>query len=770
MPDFDITISQIPTFKSALDFPGGNSYIQSLTVLLKDGETTATIYPLHSVDELPEGLLSFLWEEFNMEIDRGDTSPYFDPLTIESFQNYWFSSFAAVMVLGDEPKLDTVRQWEKECLGTFFIQPNYPGRCSHICTGNFLVNAGIRGKGIGKTLTECFLEWAPRLGYTYSVFNLVFETNAPARRILESLNFKRIGRIKSAGILKGHESAVDAIIYGRELISNSETGIGLYRFDKIKYYLETGRYPPMSDRQEKSRLRSSASHYRLDNGKLYLKGKEVISDPTKQLRICTEVHMQHHGGINKTTSTITERYHWSRIKDTVAQAIKNCKECRDTTTSKPGKKTTLIKSDDSLLELELSDSQQNILENEQHQDQHQQLHQAQLHQSQQQQLQSQQQQLQSQQQQEQQRHQPHFQSSPQTHTPHMGIAVPMNASNNGVHPDNNKPMNTLLSSPSHIQPPALPSSARQDHQKQSKQKTPKGLKNQQSYSPQQQSKSRVNQMGNNLPVAEENHQQHQINLISSVNPDTQRHVQHGQQSQQQQLPLVSAQAQQAQHIHNDHQLHQRNFQNTGPPPKRHQQIQVSNDHQNQHNQHPQHLNVNIPEDVVPNMVNPSQEVGMYSSHVDASSILSNEAVFDQGLMEAVELVQQQEREREQQEAEAAAAAAAAAAAFGSTNPNSHQRQQFTNHDAHQQFTNQDQQQFPNYHFDSSNTHNSSAVQQQHHQRNDMTNGNVNDPTDLDIEQALMQADVNAGHSGHHHNNSGHQMQHDNSVDDSDIFG
>ncbi|OWB59677.1 hypothetical protein B5S29_g538 [[Candida] boidinii] len=756
MPDFDITISQIPTFKSALDFPGGNSYIQSLTVLLKDGETTATIYPLHSVDELPEDLLSFLWEEFNMEIDRGDTSPYFDPLTIESFQNYWFSSFAAVMVLGDEPKLDTARQWEKECLGTFFIQPNYPGRCSHICTGNFLVNAGIRGKGIGKTLTECFLEWAPRLGYTYSVFNLVFETNAPARRILESLNFKRIGRIKSAGILKGHESAVDAIIYGRELISNSETGIGLYRFDKIKYYLETGRYPPMSDRQEKSRLRSSASHYRLDNGKLYLKGKEVISDPAKQLRICTEVHMQHHGGINKTTSTITERYHWSRIKDTVAQAIKNCKECRDTTTSKPGKKTTLIKSDDSLLELELSDSQQNMLESEQHQGQHQQL-------------------LQSQQQQQQQ-HQ-HHQPSPQTHTPHMGIAVPINATNNGIHSDNNKQMNPLLSSPSHIQPPALPSSARAEHQKQSKQKTPKGSKNQQqsSYSPQQQSKSRVNQMGTNLPISEENHQ-HQMNLMSSVNADTQRHIQHGQQQSQQQQPesSVSAQTQQTQHMHNDHQLHQRSFQNTGPPQKRHQQIHVSNDHQNQHNQHSQHLNVNIAGDVVPNMVNPSQEVGMYPSHVDASSLLSNEAVFDQGLMEAVELVQQQEREREQQEAEAeaAAAAAAAAAAFGTSNPNSNHRQQFTNPDHHQQFTNQDQQQFPNYHFDGSNNHDSSEVQQQqhHHQGNDMTNGNVNDPTDLDIEQALMQADVNAGHGGHHHNNSGHQMQHDNSVDDSDIFG
>lgn len=332
-------LPQLPFMPSALEDPTQPPHyrpdvivpdLEPLTVLLKDGETTATIYPISATDQLPIGLLAFLCDEFNMEIDRGDTYPLFDTLHIDTFQNYWFGSFAGVMLLGEAPSIQTNRPWEKECLGTFYIKPNYPGRCSHICTAGFLVNAGIRGKGIGRTLAECYLEWAPKLGYSYSVFNLVFETNMAARRIWESLMFRRIGRIKGAGILKGHENAVDALMYGRDLVDGAEESVGEMRFDKIKYFLETGRYPPQSDRQEKSRLRSSAAHYKLRDGKLMLKDREVIADPERQLQIATQVHMQSHAGINKTTTQITERYHWTRIKETVGQAIRNCRECRET--------------------------------------------------------------------------------------------------------------------------------------------------------------------------------------------------------------------------------------------------------------------------------------------------------------------------------------------------------------------------------------------------------------------------------------------------------
>lgn len=114
------------------------------------------------------------------------------------------------------------------------------------------------------------------------------------------------------------------------------------RFDKIRYYLKHGTYPSGADRAEKSRLRSAATHYKLvndENGggeeKLMLKDKEVVSDPQRQYQISKQVHEQQHGGINKTTATIAERFHWVRIKETVSLVIKNCPDCKDTAAKAP---------------------------------------------------------------------------------------------------------------------------------------------------------------------------------------------------------------------------------------------------------------------------------------------------------------------------------------------------------------------------------------------------------------------------------------------------
>ena len=66
-----------------------------------------------------------------------------------------------------------------------------------------------------------------------------------------------------------------------------------------------------------------------------LKDKEVVSDPQRQYQISKQVHAQQHGGINKTTATIAERFHWVRIKETVSLVIKNCPDCKDTAAKAP---------------------------------------------------------------------------------------------------------------------------------------------------------------------------------------------------------------------------------------------------------------------------------------------------------------------------------------------------------------------------------------------------------------------------------------------------
>lgn len=172
-------------------------------------------------------------------------------------------------------------------------------------------------------------------GYTYSVFNLVYETNVASCRIWDALGFKRIGRVKGCGNLKSYPGElVDAIIYGRDLGTDDDF-VSEERFDKIRFYLKNGKYPNGADRAEKSRLRSAATHYKLTPGegdeaeKLWLKGKEVIADPQKQYEIARDIHHKSHGGINKTTAAIAELYHWVRIKETVSQVIRNCPECSE---------------------------------------------------------------------------------------------------------------------------------------------------------------------------------------------------------------------------------------------------------------------------------------------------------------------------------------------------------------------------------------------------------------------------------------------------------
>ncbi|KAI2635906.1 hypothetical protein GGS26DRAFT_604897 [Hypomontagnella submonticulosa] len=312
-------------------------------VTLRDRQTIATVVPFVSRDQVPASLLAYLSDQFAKEIEGGDTYPMIEPMPLEKFSAYWFQNFGGIMLLGQiESAADVVegKDWSRECLGSFYIKPNYPGRSSHVCNGGFLVTDASRNRGVGRLMGESYLDWAPKLGYTYSVFNLVYETNVASCKIWDALGFKRIGRVKGCGNLKSYpDRLIDAIIYGRDLGPGAGEGNGEpllvseERFDKIKFYLKYSRYPNGSDRAEKSRLRSAATHYKLlDNDVLMLKDKEVISDPVRQMDISRRLHqIGGHAGINKTTATIAEKYHWSRIKETVSDVIRTCDQCKEAT-------------------------------------------------------------------------------------------------------------------------------------------------------------------------------------------------------------------------------------------------------------------------------------------------------------------------------------------------------------------------------------------------------------------------------------------------------
>lgn len=341
--------------------------IKPRQVTLRDKQTVATVVPFISRDQVPKSLLLYLADQFAKEIIKGDTYPMLEPMPSDKFASYWFQNFGAIMLLGDIERPEDVvegKDWSKECLGSFYIKPNYPGRSSHICNAGFLVTDASRNRGVGRLMGEAYLDWAPKLGYTYSVFNLVYETNVASCRIWDALGFKRIGRVPKCGNLKSYPGRlVDAIIYGRDLSAgeNDQEGaasaadelVSQERFEKIKFYLKHGKYPDGADRAEKSRLRSSAIHYTLvsdgQDDVLMFNNKECIADSGRQYEIARKVHahQQQHGGINKTTAAIAEKYHWSRIKDTVSDVIRACTECNEVkdkdTSNKVSSAATLVK-------------------------------------------------------------------------------------------------------------------------------------------------------------------------------------------------------------------------------------------------------------------------------------------------------------------------------------------------------------------------------------------------------------------------------------------
>jgi len=111
----------------------------------------------------------------------------------ESYRGYFLSHAAFVIREISSSKV----------LGTFYVKPNFPGRCAHICNGGFIVAPKHRGIGIGRLMAACFLRFSKDLGYRSSYFNLVFASNTASVRLWESFGFKRVAEIPHAARLEG---------------------------------------------------------------------------------------------------------------------------------------------------------------------------------------------------------------------------------------------------------------------------------------------------------------------------------------------------------------------------------------------------------------------------------------------------------------------------------------------------------------------------------------------------------------------------------------
>ena len=179
----------------SLQVDKSGTIVETLTVTLKDG-SKAQIVPLDSSNQ---GRIHSI---FNEIVSQGTTYPQEQELSLEQFLTYFSTAF--VLVLDSIP------------IGAFYVKPNFPGRCSHICNGGFIVDQAYRNLGVGTCLAKCFIKYAPRLGYKAAMFNLVFATNEASVNLWKKVGFQVIGKLPKAGRLKGQDNFVDALMFYKE--------------------------------------------------------------------------------------------------------------------------------------------------------------------------------------------------------------------------------------------------------------------------------------------------------------------------------------------------------------------------------------------------------------------------------------------------------------------------------------------------------------------------------------------------------------------------
>lgn len=97
----------------------------------------------------------------NAVVLEGQTYPQAQPLSESEFAAYWLSSDAFVARLIDDKKTSA----PGEVVGAFYLKPNFPGRCSHICNAGFIVQRRDRGQRLGRVMGKAMLEIAASRGY-----------------------------------------------------------------------------------------------------------------------------------------------------------------------------------------------------------------------------------------------------------------------------------------------------------------------------------------------------------------------------------------------------------------------------------------------------------------------------------------------------------------------------------------------------------------------------------------------------------------------------
>lgn len=108
--------------------------------------------------------------------------------------------------------------------GAYIVKPNQPGWGSHVANAAYMVDAGFRGGGIGRQLTEHSLLAAREAGFRAMQFNIVVSTNESAVHLWKEFGFEIIGTIPE-GFLHYELGYVDAYIFYKKLMTYDHSNL-----------------------------------------------------------------------------------------------------------------------------------------------------------------------------------------------------------------------------------------------------------------------------------------------------------------------------------------------------------------------------------------------------------------------------------------------------------------------------------------------------------------------------------------------------------------
>ncbi|MEM6799929.1 MAG: N-acetyltransferase [Bacteroidota bacterium] len=151
--------------------------------------------------------LDAVWRLWKAIMDQKVYYPYDDSYNREDIEGLWINIEQTIRIAELEGKI----------VGAYILHPNQPGYGKHIVNAAYMVDIGIRGKGIGSLLCADSIEIAKQEGYRGMQFNLVVSTNTGAIKVWEAHGFKIIGTVPG-GFYHVEKGYVDAYIFFKSLI------------------------------------------------------------------------------------------------------------------------------------------------------------------------------------------------------------------------------------------------------------------------------------------------------------------------------------------------------------------------------------------------------------------------------------------------------------------------------------------------------------------------------------------------------------------------